>query len=91
LLKLDIEDFRPLPASNSFIKIGVVKPHFNHKLKLFCPFFLIVVFPCMLIIAQLLFQQNALVGGALGGARTTQQPLRTPTSRNNPRDMQQHF
>jgi hypothetical protein len=23
-------------------------------------------------------------------ARTTQQPLRTPTSRNNPRDMQQH-
>jgi hypothetical protein len=24
-------------------------------------------------------------------SRTTQQPLRTPTSRNNPRDMQQHF
>jgi hypothetical protein len=22
---------------------------------------------------------------------TTQQPLRTPTNRNNPRDMQQHF
>jgi hypothetical protein len=24
-------------------------------------------------------------------SRTTQQPLSTPTSRNNPRDMQQHF
>ena len=43
LVKFDIGNLHTLLASNFFIKIGVVKPHFSHKLKLICLYFLYIL------------------------------------------------